>query len=158
MAKFIFEGINDLVATYQRLGIDTDQMVRRAVYNGAKVVADGTKAALQALPTDDSFDRGEPRTSITSKQKAGLIDGFGISKMKEENGYINVKLGVHGRNKERTKTFPGGEPNVAVARQLETGTSYMQKNPVFSRTAKNLKNACEQAMQDSLDRDLKAIE
>lgn len=157
MAKFQFEGVDDLITAYKQMGVDADEMIRRAVWEGAKVVADGIKSELQSLPVDNTFDRESPRSSVNSIQKQGLIDGMGISKMSDDEGFINVKVGVRGRNKLKTKTNPSGQLNSQVARALEHGTSYMQKNPVFSKTAKALKKACEQAMQDSLDRDYKAI-
>lgn len=159
MAKFQFDGVDELVSQYKQMGVDADEMIRRAVWEGAKVVADGIKSALESLPVDDSkFDPEGVRRSVNSAQKQGLIDGMGISKMKDDEGMINVKVGVSGRNKFRTRTNPGGQLNASVARSLEHGASYMQKNPVFSKTAKALKKSCEQAMQDSLDRDYKAIE
>lgn len=159
MAKFQFENIDELVAEYKALGNDTDEMVRRAVYEGAKVVADGIKSALENLPVDDSrHPVDEMRTSITTIQKKGLVDSMGISKMRDDEGFINVRIGVSGRNKLKTRYNPSGQPNAQVARALERGTSYMPKNPVFSKTAKEMKKACEQAMQDSLDRDVKAVE
>lgn len=159
MAKFQFENIDDLITEYQNLGKDTNEMIKRSVWEGAKVVADGIKSALENLPVDDSkYDPEGVRTSVSTIQKQGLVNGMGISKMKDDKGMINVRVGVSGRNKLKTKAHPSGQPNAQVARALERGTSYMRKNPVFTKTANSLKKQCEQAMQNSLDRDIKTVE
>lgn len=158
MARFKFTGVEELVAQFQTLGNETDEMVRRAVYNGAKVLADGLRQELQTLPVDDSkYEKDKRRTSVMTIQKNGLIHGLGVTPMKDDNGFINVKIGFDGCNNLKTKAFPNGQPNMMIARSLEAGTSYLERNPIITKTANKLKKKCEQAMQESLDRDIKAV-
>ena len=78
---------------------DTREYIGEAVYKGAGVVADAVRAQIQALPVAQKFaDDGKKIATITSVQKKGLLDGFGISPMREENGYVHAKLGFAGYN------------------------------------------------------------
>ena len=97
MAKWKFEGLDKYIEYLRKLDADADEMIRKAVYNGAGVVADSVRSSINGIRTDDSKGK-EMRSGPTSQQKAGLQKGFGISRMNNEDGYINVKLGFSGRN------------------------------------------------------------
>lgn len=91
---------------------------------------------------------------ITVGQKQGLIEGFGVSPLDNENGYINVKLGFSGYNNVKTKKYPKGQPNVLVARGIESGASDREKHP-FIRTAVNKsKKPAVEAMKQTIDNDI----
>ena len=46
MATFKFEGVDDLIAQYEKLAKNTDQMIGSAVYNGAAVVMRAVESAV----------------------------------------------------------------------------------------------------------------
>lgn len=148
--KFRFKGLDRYINQLERLSnpLAVEAMIMEAVKEGADIVADRTKAALRSLPVDDS--NNYERKSIRSVQKAGLINNFGISPFQDKRGFINVKTGFDNYNKL-------GQANVRVARQLESGTSRMPKNPVISRATRNARKDCFEAMQNSLDKAYKNI-
>ena len=43
MAKFQFEGVDNLIAEYEKLEKNTEQVIGKAIYNGAGVVAKAIK-------------------------------------------------------------------------------------------------------------------
>ena len=141
MAKWIVgKGLDNYIAYLQSINAVTDEMIGEAVYDMAKVVADRVRANIQALPAVPNaanvatYRQGYSRLSEPEKQ--GLLDGFGVSPMQDDNGYFNVKLGFDGYNSVKTKKYPQGQPNVLIARVTESGSSYRQKTP-FMRTAVN---------------------
>lgn len=152
MAKWKVEGMEEYIRQLEALGQNTDESIKRAVYVGAGIVADSAKAALNGIITDDDAHKkdGEIRRGPTSEEKASLISGFGLSKMRNDNGYINTKLGFHGKN-------VNGLNNSGVARQIESGTSWMAKQPVISRAINSSRARCEQAMADAFDNEIKKI-
>ena len=148
MAKWNFEGNDKYIEQLRKLEADSDDIIKRAVYEGAGLVADAVKAAARDLRTDDEYHKeGDMQMGPRSEQKEGLIDGFGISKMKDEDGYINVKLGFSGTNDR-------GEKNTTVARQVEGGTSWMVKQPFIRQASNATKNACEQKMAQVFDEEI----
>ena len=97
MAKWIVgKGLDHYIAYLQRLDVATDEIVGKAVYEMAKIVADNVKANMLALPAVSNeaniatYKKGYSR--LSEPEKEGLIEGFGISPMQNDQGYVNVKL------------------------------------------------------------------
>ena len=119
----------------------------KAIEKGSNVVADRTRDELQNLKTDDRRFVVGKRDSIRTVQKNALLRGFGITPVqyKEKKNSIDRKTGV---DRAVNKL---GEPNVVVARRLENGTSYMGKNPVFTRASRKARKKALQEMESSLN-------
>lgn len=156
MATIKFKGLDEYVRKLESLSSYTDVLIGEAVYEGAEIVANETKDALQSLQVDNR-QRVPQRTSINQKQKNGLIESFGIAKLRKDNNFFNVKTGFDGYNDIVTDRWPLGQPNVMIARSLESGTSFMPKNPIISRATRRAKKKCEEAMQKSIERNIKKI-
>lgn len=159
MARFKFNGLEKYEQRLAQMisGATVKNICGQAVYVGAKVVADAVKAEVEALPVVDHRARGSednPLNGITSVQKQGLIDGFGVSKMACENGYYNVKLGFDGYNDVKTKKYPSGQPNVLIARSVNSGTSFRAKNQFIARALRKSKSQAEKAMAEKLEEQL----
>lgn len=131
---------------YQRLAIE------KAIEEGSKVVAEETDRQLRELPIDKRpYVVGEKRKGILKIQKYALIKAFGTSPIDERRNFINDKTGVD-KSVNKLK-----QPAVVIARRLENGTSYMKKNPVFSRASRKARTPCLEAMQVSLNESVEKI-
>lgn len=157
MAKLtVGKGLTDYIAELQALYNDIDKQIEAAVYEGVSVVNKATVSALKQLPTDDSKGKSDKRTGLRSIEKAGLIKAYGISKLENENGYINRKIGIANGYIENPETGYK-KPAVVIARSLVSGTSFMQKNDIFSKAAKASKSEAEQAMALKIDSEISKI-
>lgn len=162
MAKWIVgNGLNSYIEYLQKINAVTDEVIGEAVYEMAKVVADSVRASIQALPTVSNeaniatYKKGYSR--LSDKEKQGLLDGFGISPLQEDSGFVNVKLGFDGYNSVKTKKYPKGQPNALIARVTESGSSYREKTP-FMRPAVNAsKKQAEAAGRAKFDERIAAI-
>ena len=159
MAKITFPGLKDYELMLSRLEGVTDDMIGRAVYAGAGIVADAVKQGIQSLPivTGYGTESNPLPGGVTSAQKAGLIDGFGISKLRDDNGYLNVKLGFDGYNRTRTEKYPQGQPNQLVARGVESGTSWKQKKPFIRPAVTRSRKPAEAEMKRVIDEEIEKI-
>ena len=162
MAKWIMgKGLNNYIAYLQSIEAVTDEMVGEAVYDMAKVVADKVRANIEALPAVSNeaniatYREGYSRLSEPEKQ--GLLDGFGVSPMQDDGGYINVKLGFDGYNSVKTKKYPQGQPNALVARVTESGSSYREKTPFIRPAVNAARKPAEKAGQAKIDEKIKSI-
>lgn len=162
MAKFIVgKGLENYIAYLQSINAATDEVIGEAVYEMAKVVADKVRANIEALPAVSNeaniatYRQGYSRLSEPEKQ--GLLDGFGISPMQDDDGYINVKLGFDGYNSVKTKKYPQGQPNALIARVTESGSSYREKTPFIRPAANAARKAAEKAGQAKIDEKIRAI-
>ena len=159
MPTIKFKGMDEYLNRLEALYVNTDKMVGEAIYKGADIVADETKGALKGLPTDNrsKLKAGEQRSSINEIQKQGLIHSFGIAPLRDDSGFINVKTGFDGYNRLISKNYPIGQPNVMVARALESGTSFMKKNRVITRATNRARKPCEEAMKKSVEESIEKI-
>ena len=157
MAKLKFEGLEEFETQLLKLQSISPHCVGKAVYMGAKQIADAVKANIEALPIDNRtfVKEGQLLTGITEAQKAGLREGFGVAKMQDENGYIHVKIGFDGYNSVTTKNYPQGQPNAMIARSVNSGTSFRQRIPFVDNAVQSQKAAAEKAMADTFDQVLK---
>ena len=138
MAKYQMRGLEEYARYLQRIGANTPEICGKAVYAMADVVADQVRENITKLPTVTEAEalaayRKKETTELTSAQKKGLEDGFGISPMQNDRGYWNVKLGFDGYNKVKTRKYPQGQPNAMIARAVESGSSVRKKNPFIRR-------------------------
>lgn len=162
MAKWIVgKGLDSYIEYLQKINAVTDEVIGEAVYEMAKVVADKVRANIQALPAVPNaaniatYRQGYSRLSEPEKQ--GLLDGFGVSPMQDDGGYINVKLGFDGYNGVKTKKYPQGQPNALIARVTESGSSYREKTPFMRPAVAASKKQAEAAGRAKFDERIAAI-
>ena len=141
------KGIDDYVAKLGNLVFVGETLVGKAIYQGADIVADAVKASINALPA----------SACTLVEKKGLQEGFGIARMRDDNGVYNVKLGFDGYNANKTKKYPKGKANAMIARSIESGTSWKAKHPFIAPAVRKSKAQAEAAMQKELDKNIKQI-
>ena len=158
MAKIRWKGLEEYELMLSKLEAGTEEIAGKAIYEGAKVMADAMKASIEALPVDERYVKaGEMLNGISQAQKDGLVESFGISTMQNDGGYMNVKLGFDGYNSIRTKAFPSGQPNSLIARSVNAGTSFRQRIPFIDSTIRANKSKCEEAIRKKLDEELEKI-
>lgn len=153
MAKWKFEGLDEYLRRLEKLQGSSREAIGRAIYDGAGIVAREVADEIKKLPVNNQHQSN----GVTSVQKAGLIEGFGISHIQDDNSYRNVKLGFDGYNKQRTKNFPKGQPNALIARAINSGTSFRRKNPFVDRATRRAKSKCEAAMRAVIDNAINQI-
>jgi len=157
LAKLKFRGLEEYEKQLLKLQNVSRECIGKAIYEGAGLVADRVKQGIHSLPIDERHVRpGEQLTGISAKQKAGLIDGFGIAPLKDENGYLHVKLGFAGYNGVTTRQYPNGQPNSVIARSVNSGTSFRQQIPFVDNAVNASKAAAEQKMKETFDKALKS--
>lgn len=162
MAKWIMgDGLNSYVAYLQKLNLATDEIIKESVYQMAKVVADQVRSNIESLHAVSNsaniatYRQGYSRLSEPEKQ--GLLDGFGVSPMQKDNGYINVKLGFDGYNTVETKKYPKGQPNALIARVTESGSTYRKKTPFIRPAVKASQKQAIEAGRNTIDKKIQAI-
>lgn len=151
-------GIDQYIGQLENLAFKSVDMIGQAIYEGADIVADAIREGINNIPVDDGYaGEGEMLKGVKTIQKKGLQNGFGIAKMKNENGYYHVKAGFHGYNALKTKRFPAGQPNVMIARTVEAGNSFTKKTPFVAKAVRSTKDAAERKMAEVIDNEIEKI-
>lgn len=133
MPKMYVEGLDSLGVTFGDLTDEVTKALKAAVYDGAHELYTEVERQIQALPEGDNKSK---HRDITSKQKEGLLGGLYGSKITVEDGNVYEYISFEGYNNVRTEKYPHGQPNIMIARSVESGGSYMNKR-LFMTKAKN---------------------
>lgn len=161
MAKIEFKKGDDYMKKIESLERNLRyQVIGSALYDGAKIVADAVQGGISSIPTvapNAWATPTNPNAGITAKQKAGLHNSFGIAKMQDDSGYLNVKLGFDGYNDVVTKRWPQGQPNQMIARSVERGTSLLQATPFMKSSVSKAKATCIKTMKNKADEEIAKI-
>lgn len=149
-----FTGLDEYIEALRRAGENAEGMAKKALYEGAKIMADEIRQGVTSIRTDGVPEAEKKRRE---KQKAGLLDSLGISEMRNDNGYINVKIGFVGYNDVKTPKYPNGQPNQMIARTFNSGNSFTRKQSFFDKAVRNAKDRAEREMQRRLEIELEHV-
>ena len=145
MAKMTFKGLDEYIMKLEKLTSETDEVMKKALYKGAGIIADSVKGAIASVPVDDEYVRkGEMQKGIRSEEKAILPSGFGIAPFRNSGDAIETSIGFSGEA-------------ARIARKVESGTSYMQKHPFIRRAANRSRASAEAAMEKVFDEEINKI-
>lgn len=159
MARMKFGGTDKYIAKLERLRDKSTPTAKMALYQGAKVVADEIRKKTESIPVVMSRWASEenPLEGLTQEQKDGLLDSLGVSPMLSDMGEFSVRISFDGYNSQRTKKYPKGQPNVMIARSLESGTSFRLKHPFVRPALDESRKAARKAMQNVIDDEVDKI-
>lgn len=162
MAKFEMQGMDAYIKQLQDIAGGSADVCKAAVYAGAESVANEIKAEMLKLKTTSeelalrAYGKKEP-SYLTLRQKKGLIESFGLPKIREDMGVYDTKAGFDGYNEVKTKRWPNGQPNVLVARSVNNGSSAMIKQPFIRRAVARIRKPAIDAMDKAANKKTKEI-
>lgn len=158
MGRVRFKGLDEYMLKITKLGTRTEEICGKAIYHGAEIIADAVKENIRDLPVDESYGtHGNKTHGLKQIQKTGLEKSFGITKLRNDADYYNVKLGFDGYNGLTTKGHPHGQPNQMIARAIESGTSFSDKIPFVRPAVTWGKPFAEKRMAKVLDEEIEKI-
>lgn len=155
----IGKGVDKYIESLDEMKYKVGAVAGRAIYEGAKIVADQVRSNIEALPVSDSKrDRGfGGRREPTQIEKDGMLQGLGIANKRVENGNINVKIGMDGYNADVTAKWPKGKPNSMIARSIEKGTTFINRHPFIASAVRSTREQAEAAMSAEVDKQIAEI-
>lgn len=159
MAAIVVTGFTEYLDLLDLTERQVKTMCGRAIYPGAKVVANECKKQLQELRTHDELFRitekyGALREGPTKRQKKFLIESMGIADMRRNGDGWDVKLGFDGYNDIVSKRWPKGQPNAMIARSVNKGTSFMRAQPFMDKTIRASEKICIVAIENEFNKQL----
>lgn len=146
MGKVEPTGIDGTILYLQNLKNTSETIIKEAVYEGAKILADEIKRGLvENLNSTESVSKNGNGKKKTTKPSGDLIKSFGIAPIKKMNNWeINTRIGFHGKDRK-------GTANQLKARSMESGTSKLKKRP-FVRPAVN---RCKSRVRATIDNEIR---
>jgi len=130
------DGIEELGNMLARLGDRAQDVASGALFDGAGIVADAMKTAISSIVTEPfKYAAGGKKRYASPDEKAALIGKSGIAKFDKSGDEVNTLIGISG---QAGYANVGGKAKAVrlIARSINSGTSFMHKQPVF-RQAKS---------------------
>lgn len=142
MARLKVKGLDELIRKTEEAGRDPTELVKRALWEGAGLMAGAIRVNVSGIPTGG-------KREITATEKAGLLKGIGISRMRDEGiGQVSLVIGFNGTNSD-------GERNTTIMRRVESGSLSVQKHPTVRPAKNHARKPALAAMQKQFEKDLK---
>ena len=162
MATFKAPGLEKYVMQLSELETNTDKDIGAAVYEMARVVATEVKIRIHSLPSVSDAEglaayQKKGKAPITKAEKWGLFRSFGIAPMRNDCGFLNVKLGFDGYNEIVSKKYPMGQPNAMIARSIESGSGFRDKHPFIAPAVRAARDKAINAGAVKLDEKIHSI-
>ena len=134
------EGLDDVSAMLAALGNKAEETASAALYDGAGVVADALTRAVSSIYAEPQRKKNQPPAKTparwpTPEEKAALEGKIGIAKFSRNGSEVDTVVGVTGASGYAVINGKR-KPIREIARSINSGTSFMHKQPVF-RKAKN---------------------
>lgn len=158
MPTWNVKGLDELITKMNRLEIDCTMAIEKSLYDGAGVFAKAVSSELDNIPVDNNVVHdGEIKRGPSQIQLNGLKASLGIAPFRQKLGEINTSIGFDGRNNLVTKKWPSGQPNQLVAKEVNSGTSYMRKNPFMTRARRKAKQPAFDKMKQTFEKEIEKL-
>ena len=136
MARFSFKAGEDYAIKLSKLATNSEEIAKKAIYEGVTIVADEIKKNLQGVLSDEAT--------------GDLVESFGVTPIeKDDNGNWNAKVGFDGYDRD-------GTPNQLKARVIESGKSGQPKKPfvrpAVNKTRKQVVKKMEEVIDDEIQK------
>ena len=130
------EGLTELSEMISSMADRAEDVATGALFDGAAVVADEFRNAIGRIATEP-FRWGtanNPRL-LSPEEKAALLGKSGIAEFRKNGSEVDTLIGITG---SAGYANIGGKAKAVrmIARSINSGTSFMQKQP-FARLAKS---------------------
>lgn len=160
MARMTFRAAEEYELKLSSLSASAPEVIKAAIYAGARVMANAIKNALTSLPTDKFryLRNGEKFSGPTASEKSDLIESFGITPIaKNRSGDWSAKIGFDGYGSTPTPKYPNGVPNQLVARSIDSGSTVRKKTSFVRKAVNRARAETQEAMATATDEAIKKI-
>ena len=149
-------GLDEMIKRLDEMGAKTDELLSKALYAGAKVMADGLKSAIQSLPQESGFKRFDEKHNDSPRNVVGGHDKEDL--ISHKTGSVYARIGFDGYGQIKTKKYPNGRPVVLIARSINSGSSARMKHPFIKPTIAQYQGEATRAMQQVISEELTKME
>lgn len=185
-------GMEELFKKLDKLGEEGERAASRALYEGARVIADAVSSAVQGIATEPfKYAKAGKRRLPSHEEKAAIAGAaHGVSRFRKQikkidtsvgynnAGYANVDFN-HMNSKSRTnykayslkghdsnstsflkavgkyqRGLQNQKPVGVIAGSINSGTSFMKKQPFLRKAFSTSKKAAEAAIESKLREEL----
>ena len=144
-------GLDEISRMLAEVSEKAPEIAARALYDGAGVMADAYTRAVDSIQAEDFHYAFNGRKRLPShEEKAALQGKTGIAKFTKNGSEVETSVGLSG--KLGYADIAGKQVAIRkIAYSINSGTSFMAKQPVFRRAATQAKAAASAAIISRAD-------
>ena len=140
------KGLEDLNAMLAKLGDKAQDVASKSLYEGAGVVANAMKTATGSISTEPFRGKRAYGYRLASPEEKAAVHGkTGIAKFDKNGSEVNTLVGL-ARNAGYVQLGNRKTPVIEIARSINSGTSFMHKQPVFRKAVSQSKAEAQAAI------------
>lgn len=150
------DGLDELSRKLSTLGDRAEEVAARALYDGAGVMADAYAQAVDNIHAEPfRYAFGGQKRYPSFEEKAALQGKTGIAKFDKNGTEVNTAVGI----KDAGYADVAGKKKAVrkIANAINSGTSFMQKQPVFRKAATQARGAASAAIVAKADQLIQEI-
>ena len=154
--SFHVSGMDELNSRMEKLGGEALHIAAEGLYEGAGVVADAVSSAVNGIVTEKfKYAAGGKKRKPSPEEKALLTSAKkGVAKFRSNGTEVQTSVGMqnagYGNINGKSKPVP------QIANAINSGTSFMQKQPIMRKAFSQPKGAAtgviEGAIRERLDK------
>ena len=148
------EGVEELQKMLKKLGDNAQRAAATGLYDGAGVMADEIKDHAKNIPTAPFHYAVFPptiRRDVSPEEKEVVQNGIGIARFnKSGGGNVTTSVG-YGRSAGYAMMAGRRKPIPLIANAINSGTSFMRKQPFFRHAVSEGTRPASEAMQRKIE-------
>ena len=149
-------GLEELERRLQQIGEGADRLASAGLFDGAGIMADEIKKGAASIKTAP-FHYAREGTRLPSPEEKAIVEAASAGIAKFDKGADSVDTSVGYRNAGYAMLGNKEKPIPQIVNAINSGTSFMQKQPFVRKAAKNGQNKAIQAMKDKIDSAFEAL-
>ena len=153
--KMIPEGIQELSQMLARLENQAQPVASKGLYKGAGIMADEVQSQAESITTEPFHYAVFVQRSASPEEKAVVQNGVGIAKFQKNGSDVQTSVGYG--NAGYAMMAGKRKPIPKIANAINSGTSFMKKQPFFRRAVNSGSAKASEAIRDSIEKDFDAI-
>ena len=149
-------GMEEISKMLTELGDKAESVAAYGLYDGAAVMVDEVKTAIGNIRAETfHYNAFGQRLPSNEEKEALLSAGAGVAKFDKNGSEVNTAVGFGNAG---YVTIAGKRKPVAlIANAINSGTSFMAKQPFMRKAKRNGSERAEQKMLESIEQKLNEI-
>ena len=150
------DGMEEISKQLEELGNAAPKVAARALYEGAGIMADEIRKAAENIRTAPfKYTKGGTRLPSPEEKAIVTAAGTGIARFSKNGTEVDTSVGYRNAGyaelKGKTKPIP------VIVNSINSGTSFMAKQPFVRQAANSGGKKAMDAMRESIERDFEEI-
>ena len=149
------DGMETISMMLQNLGDKAEGIASRGLFEGAGIMADEIRKEAAGIRTGPGASRESARYATQEEKQIVMNAAAGIAKFKKNGTEVDTSIGF--RNAGYAEINGKRVPIPKIVNAINSGTSFMHKQPFVRKAANRAKERASEAIRASIEADLNKI-